>query len=161
MPIIHYIGVVFSFMGPPSLDRYHFYFLKILKETLTFMSLSNPAPQYLMHITATWQRQTNRQMGHTGGAWLHQNFPRWVGVAVTLRLRHPHDGGRSLTKYRLHLLVAVSGGSSLRRRHHAGEHRPGHQSWLVSGIGAVRYRGQQLQRRFPHCLPRRNGRLLL
>ena len=30
----------------PWLDRYHFYFLKILKETLTFLSLSNPVQQY-------------------------------------------------------------------------------------------------------------------
>ena len=42
IPIIPYIGVFFPFMGLLSLDRYHFNFLMILKETLTFLSLSNP-----------------------------------------------------------------------------------------------------------------------
>ena len=45
-PIIPYIGVVFPFMGLLSLNCYHFYFLMILKETLTFLSLSYPVPQY-------------------------------------------------------------------------------------------------------------------
>ena len=45
-PIVPYIGVVFSSMESLSLDRYHFYFLMILKETLTFLSLSDPALQY-------------------------------------------------------------------------------------------------------------------
>ena len=36
-------------MGSLSLDRYHFYFLMILKETLTFLSLSNPVLQYCKH----------------------------------------------------------------------------------------------------------------
>ena len=40
------MGVVFSFMEFLSLDRYHFDLLMILKETLTFMLLSNPVPQY-------------------------------------------------------------------------------------------------------------------
>ena len=39
--IIPYIGVAFPFMGWLSLDRHHFYFLMVLKETLTFLSLSN------------------------------------------------------------------------------------------------------------------------
>ena len=43
MPVILYIGVVFPFMRSLSLDRYHF--LIILKETLTFLSLSNPVLQ--------------------------------------------------------------------------------------------------------------------
>ena len=46
MPIIPYIGVVFPFKESLFLDRYHFYFLMILKETLTFLSLSNPVLQY-------------------------------------------------------------------------------------------------------------------
>ena len=43
-----YIGVVFSLTGSLSFDRFDFYlyFLMILKETLTFLSLSNPVPQY-------------------------------------------------------------------------------------------------------------------
>ena len=40
------MGVVFSFLGSLSLDCYHFDFLMILKETLTFLSLSNPVLQY-------------------------------------------------------------------------------------------------------------------
>ena len=47
MPVMTYIGVVFSFMGSLSLDCYHFYLLMILKETLTFLSLSNPVLQYV------------------------------------------------------------------------------------------------------------------
>ena len=46
MPIVPYVGVVFSFMGLLSLDRYHVYLLMILKKTLTFLSLSNPVLQY-------------------------------------------------------------------------------------------------------------------
>ena len=42
----HYIGVVFPFMGSLSLDRYHVYFFMILKETLTFLLLSNLVLQY-------------------------------------------------------------------------------------------------------------------
>ena len=46
MPIIPYMGVVYSFMGSLSLDRYHFEFLMILKETLIFLSLLNSVLQY-------------------------------------------------------------------------------------------------------------------
>ena len=46
-PIICYIRVVFPFMGSLSLDRYRFYFLMILKETLIFLLLSNLVLQYL------------------------------------------------------------------------------------------------------------------
>ena len=49
MPIIPYIGVVSSFMGSLSLDHYHFYFFTILKETLTFLSLSNLDLQYIRY----------------------------------------------------------------------------------------------------------------
>ena len=45
LPIIPFVGVVFSFMGSLSLDHYHFYFLMVLKEMLTFLSLSNPVLQ--------------------------------------------------------------------------------------------------------------------
>ena len=38
-PYIPYIGVVLPFMGSLSLHRYDFYFLTILKKTLTFLSL--------------------------------------------------------------------------------------------------------------------------
>ena len=34
-------------MGSLSLDHYHFYFLMILNEKLTFLSLLNPILQYL------------------------------------------------------------------------------------------------------------------
>ena len=44
--IITYVGVVFPFVGPLSLDRCNFYFLMILKKTLTFLSLSNPVLRY-------------------------------------------------------------------------------------------------------------------
>ena len=44
--VITDIGVVFSFMGSLSLGHYHFHFLMILKEVLTFLSLSNPVLQY-------------------------------------------------------------------------------------------------------------------
>ena len=37
-------------MGSPLLDRYHFYFLMILKETLTFLSLSNAVLQYTVRV---------------------------------------------------------------------------------------------------------------
>ena len=47
MTIILYIGVVFSFYL--SLDQYHFDFLMILKEPLTFLSLSNMVLQYGDH----------------------------------------------------------------------------------------------------------------
>ena len=43
--IIPFIGVVFPLMGSLSLDRYHFYFLIILKETLTSLPLSNQVLQ--------------------------------------------------------------------------------------------------------------------
>ena len=46
MPIITCIGVVFPFVGSLSLDRYHCYLLMILKETLTFLLLSNLVLQY-------------------------------------------------------------------------------------------------------------------
>ena len=45
-PVVTYIGVVFSFTGSLSLDRYHFLFLMILKELLIFLSLSTPVLQY-------------------------------------------------------------------------------------------------------------------
>ena len=73
MAIIPYIGVVFSFKGSLSLDRYrqiviirslsldhyHFYFLMILKEMPTFTSLSNTVLQYSMlqqqkFLTLNW-----------------------------------------------------------------------------------------------------------
>ena len=50
MPINPYIGVVFSFMGSLSLDRYHFYLLMTLKETLTYLSLRNLVLRYVIHI---------------------------------------------------------------------------------------------------------------
>ena len=42
------MGVVFSLTGSLSLDRVDFYLYiwMISKETLTFLSLSNPVPQY-------------------------------------------------------------------------------------------------------------------
>ena len=43
--IIPYIGVVFPLMRLISLDRYHLYFLMILKSVLTFLPLSNPVLQ--------------------------------------------------------------------------------------------------------------------
>ena len=46
MPIILYIGVVLPFTGSLLLDRYHFDFLVILKEVITFLSISNPVLQY-------------------------------------------------------------------------------------------------------------------
>ena len=46
VPIIPYIGVVFPFIGSLSLDHNHFYFLMILKKTLTFLLLSNPVLQH-------------------------------------------------------------------------------------------------------------------
>ena len=46
-PIIAYVGVVFSFMGSLLWHLYHFDFLVVLKETLTFLSLSNLVQQYL------------------------------------------------------------------------------------------------------------------
>mgnify|MGYP001794324743 CR=1 len=46
MPIMSYIGVVFSFMESQLLDRYHFDFLMILKERVTFLLLSKPVLQY-------------------------------------------------------------------------------------------------------------------
>ena len=49
--ILSYIEVVFPFMGSLSLDRYHLYFLMILNETLTFLSLSNPVLQYALPKT--------------------------------------------------------------------------------------------------------------
>ena len=39
-PFITYVGVVFSFMGLLSSDRYHFDFM-ISMETLTFLLISN------------------------------------------------------------------------------------------------------------------------
>ena len=47
MLIIAYIGVVYPFMGSLSLDHYHFYFLMIFKEPLTFPLLSNLILQYI------------------------------------------------------------------------------------------------------------------
>ena len=41
MPVIPYIGVVFSFAVAQSLDRYQFDLLMSLKEMLTFPSLVN------------------------------------------------------------------------------------------------------------------------
>ena len=41
MNIIPYIGVVFPFMESLLLDRYHFYFLTILKAMLRFLLLLN------------------------------------------------------------------------------------------------------------------------
>ena len=49
IPVIPYIGVAFPFMGLLTLDHYHFYFLMIFKETLTFLSLSNLVLQYLQY----------------------------------------------------------------------------------------------------------------
>ena len=46
IPMIPYIGVVFPFMASQWLDCYHFYFLTILKEALTFLSLINLVLQY-------------------------------------------------------------------------------------------------------------------
>ena len=43
IPIIRYIGVVFSLTGSLSLGRYHFYFLMILKEAKV------SKPPYLSH----------------------------------------------------------------------------------------------------------------
>ena len=48
---ITYIGVVFSFIGSLSLDRYHFYFSMILKKALRFLSLSDWF--YIMFICKT------------------------------------------------------------------------------------------------------------
>ena len=45
MIVIPYIGVVFSCMGSLSLDRYNFHFMMIVKETLTFLPISNLALQ--------------------------------------------------------------------------------------------------------------------
>ena len=45
--IIPYMGIVFPFAGSLMLDAYQFYFL-ILKETLTFLSLSNLVLQYVI-----------------------------------------------------------------------------------------------------------------
>ena len=56
IPIIPYIGIVFSFTGFIILDRYHFRFLMILKETLTFLSLSNPVHQYCIRVTVYLKR---------------------------------------------------------------------------------------------------------
>ena len=39
------IGVVFSFVMSLLLDCYHFFFLTIWKNTLTFLSLANPVLQ--------------------------------------------------------------------------------------------------------------------
>ena len=50
MPIKPYTGVVFSFRGSLSSDRYHFYFLMIWKIALTFLSLSNSVLQCLKLI---------------------------------------------------------------------------------------------------------------
>ena len=47
MPIKPYTGVAFPFMGLLSLDCYHFDFLMILKEMLTFLLLSNLILQYI------------------------------------------------------------------------------------------------------------------
>ena len=46
MPAIPYIGVILPFLRSLSLVRYHFDFLMSLNETLTFLSLSNPALEY-------------------------------------------------------------------------------------------------------------------
>ena len=43
------MGVIFSFMGSLSLDRYHSHFLMIFKESLIFLSLSNPVLQYIFY----------------------------------------------------------------------------------------------------------------
>ena len=49
--LISYRGVVFPFMESLSLDCHRFYiFLMILKETLTFLSLLNSAPQRLISL---------------------------------------------------------------------------------------------------------------
>ena len=40
-----YIEVVFPFRGSLSLDRYHSYFVMILKKTQTFLCLKNPVLQ--------------------------------------------------------------------------------------------------------------------
>ena len=47
IPITPYIGVVFPFIYFP-LDRYHFYWSMILKETLKFLSLSNPLLEHMI-----------------------------------------------------------------------------------------------------------------
>ena len=46
MPILPYIGVVFSLVRLLALDNYHFDFLMSLKATLTYPSLSNSVLQY-------------------------------------------------------------------------------------------------------------------
>ena len=48
-----HIGVVFSFMWSQLLDCYHFYFLTILKKTLTFVPQSNPVLQYCGKLAAS------------------------------------------------------------------------------------------------------------
>ena len=46
MPIFLYMGFVFLCMRSLSLDCYHFDFLMIVSETLTFLLLSNLVLQY-------------------------------------------------------------------------------------------------------------------
>ena len=62
--IITYIGVVFSFMGSLSLDRYHLDFLMILKEILTFLSLSNLVLHYVLQIMYLPQRWVRCYRSH-------------------------------------------------------------------------------------------------
>ena len=54
-PIITYVGVVFSFIS----ILIYFDFLMILKETLTFLSLSNPVLQYRVFVFLLGQKQSN------------------------------------------------------------------------------------------------------
>ena len=61
MVIILYIGVVFPFKGLLLLDYHNFYFLMILKETLTILSLSNPVLQYTLTMVICWPGIINRQ----------------------------------------------------------------------------------------------------
>ena len=46
-------------MGLLSLDYYHFHFLMILKETLTFLSLLNAVLQYIMSYYFTVIAETS------------------------------------------------------------------------------------------------------
>ena len=73
MPIIPYIGVVLPFKGSLSLDRYNFYFLMILKETLKFLLLSKPVLQYAYNNGYVFEATVDIRIltGHTYTYWTY------------------------------------------------------------------------------------------